>query len=130
MTEVFIRKQEIRPGKTERLRNYIREVTEAVKDDEQGVRDIWEAETLQTISLFIEHGEEANYLVWFLEADSIKQLIEARQSSTHPLHDVEDAMMDEVLIEPEETGDFEPLLHGTSADRPHSFEIRQYIANS
>lgn len=127
MTETYIRKQKIRPGKTERLREWIRQMEAEAAADSRGVRDIWAAESLHTISLFIEHTEAGDYFVWYLEADSMEQLIEARQASTHPLHDVEDAMMDDVLEDPDETGEFEPLLHGVSPDRPDEFSVHQYV---
>ena len=126
MAEIFIRKQKIRPGKTDQLREWIRKLNEEADADSQGVREIWAEESLHTISLFIEHAEDGDYFVWYLEADSMEQLINARQASTHPLHDVEDAMMEDVLEGPEEVGDFEPLLHGVSPERPDGFEVQQY----
>ena len=126
MSEIFIRKQEIQDGKTDELRKWIDELYAEAEVDENGVKEIWATETLQTISLFIEHTENANYFVWYLEADSMEQLIEAREASTHPLHDVEDQMMDDVLVDPTETGDFEPLLHGIRENRPNTFSIQQH----
>ncbi|WP_312912387.1 DUF6176 family protein [Natronosalvus caseinilyticus] len=130
MAEIFIRKQKIRPGKTERLREWIAKMDEEVEADSQGVRDIWSAESLHTISLFIEHASDGDYFVWYLEADSMDQLIDARRASTHPLHDVEDTMMEDVLEDPNESGDFEPLLHGVSPERPNDFAVHQYIEES
>lgn len=123
MAEILIRKQEIEPGKTDALREWIDDLLDAADDDAAGVKDIWAAETLQTISLFIEHGAEADYLVWYLEADSMTDLIEARQASEHPLHDVEDAMLADVLVDPTEMETFEPLLHGIGPDRPGTFTL-------
>lgn len=123
MSEILIRKQEIAPGKTEALREWIDDLLAAAEGDEAGVRDIWAAETLQTISLFIEHGTDADYLVWYLEADSMTDLIEVRQTSEHPLHDAEDAMLADVLVDPTEMETFEPLLHGIGPDRPHDFTL-------
>ena len=130
MTDVFVRKQKIRPGKTERLREWIAKMQDAVETDSHGVRDIWSAESLHTISLFIEHAEDGDYFVWYLEADSMEQLIDARRASTHPLHDVEDEMMADVLEDPEEAGDFEPLLHGVSPERPNDYTIELYSDES
>ncbi|WP_137285504.1 DUF6176 family protein [Halorussus salinisoli] len=130
MTEVFIRKQKVHSGKTERLQEWIDDLVGEAKSDSQGVHDIWEEESLQTMSLFIEHAEDGDYLVWYLEADSMEQLIEARRASTHPLHDTEDAMMEDVLEDPEETGDFEPLLHGVSPERSTTFQLQQYSERS
>ncbi|WP_256301901.1 DUF6176 family protein [Haloarchaeobius salinus] len=125
MSEIFIRKQEIEDGKTDELREWIDDLYGEAVADEQGVKEIWGEESLHTISLFIEHAADANYFVWYLEADSMEQLIEAREASTHPLHEVEDAMMGEVLVDPTEAGEFEPLMHGVSADRPDQFSIQQ-----
>lgn len=124
MADVFMRKQKIRPGKTERLREWVADLHEAAADET--AKDIWSAESLQTIALFVEHAEDGDYLVWFLEADSMEQLIQARQASTHPLHDVEDEMMAEVLEDPEEMGEFEPLFHGVSPERPSDFVVERY----
>jgi hypothetical protein len=126
MSEIFIRKQEIRDGKTDALREWIDELHSEAESDRQGVREIWEKESLQTISLFIEHTADADHLVWYLEAESMAQLIEARAASTHPLHDIEDEMMDDILVDPTEAGEFEPLLHGVSEDRTDTFSIQQH----
>jgi len=130
MPETFIRKQKIRAGKTERLREWIPKMTAEAEADSQGVQDIWSAESLHTISLFIEHAADGDYLVWYLEADSMEQLVDARRASTHPLHDVEDAMLEDVLEAPDEGGDFEPLLHGVSPTRPNDFVIQPYVEES
>lgn len=127
MPEVFIRKQEIRDGKTDELREWIDELHGEAEADEHGVKEIWDEESLHTISLFIEHAADANYFVWYLEADSMEQLIEAREASTHPLHEVEDAMLDDVLVDPTKTGKFEPLMHGVSPDRPDVFSIQKLV---
>lgn len=130
MSEIFIRKQEIAAGKTDDLREWIDELHSEAVADKQGVQEIWAEESLRTISLFIEHTPDANYFVWYLEAESMEQLIEAREASTHPLHDVEDEMMEDVLVDPAEAGEFEPLLHGISEDRPDSFTTRQFTERS
>lgn len=121
-----MRKQKIQSGKTEKLREWMDELMDAAETDSDGVRDIWEAETLYTISLFIEHTEDGDFLVWYLEAKSMDQLIEARSDSTHPLHDIENEMMEDVLEDPAEAGDFEPVLHGISPERLAKFELQQY----
>ncbi|WP_440989527.1 DUF6176 family protein [Haloarchaeobius baliensis] len=128
MADIFIRKQKIRPGKTERLREWIAEMHDAA--NREAAHDIWSAESLHTISLFIEHGEDGDYFVWFLEAESMEQLIKARRDSTHPLHAVEDEMMAEVLEDPEEAGNFEPLLHGVSPERPNEYVVERYSDDS
>lgn len=128
--ETVIRKQKIRPGKTERLREWIATMAAETETDTRSVQNIWSAESLHTISLFIEHAEDGDYFVWYLKADSMAQLVEARQASTLPLHDVEDAMMQEVVKDPDESGDFEPLLHGVSPERPDEFTVQQFIEES
>jgi hypothetical protein len=126
MSEIFVRKQEIRPGKTERLREWVDEMYGEIGGDGAGVRDIWAEESLRTVSLFVEHAEDADYFAWYIEAESMERLIEAREASTHPLHELEDAMMAEVLVDPAEAGDFEPLLHGVSPERPDEFAVERY----
>lgn len=130
MTEIFIRKQKIQPGKIGRLREWMDQLVDAAETDTDGVRQIWAEEDLYTISLFIEHTEDAAYLVWYLEAESMDQLIEARAVSSHPLHDIEDEMMEDVLENPGETGEIEPLVHGISPERPAKIEFQQYSGRS
>lgn len=50
----------MRDAKTERLRELIEELVGEAVPDAQGVQDIWKEETLQTMSLFIEHEETTN----------------------------------------------------------------------
>ena len=126
MSEIFIRKQEIEEGKTDELRRWIDDMQSEAEADEQGVEEIWAEESLHTVSLFIEHTADANYFVWYLEAESMAQLIEAREASTHPLHELEDAMMEDVLVDPTEVGEFEPLMHGVSERRPDTFTTQQF----
>jgi hypothetical protein len=98
------------PGKTERLREWIAEMYDAA--DAETVRRVWSAESRHTISLFVEHAADGDYLVWVLEADSVDQLVESRRASTHPLHDIEDEMMADVLEDPEEQVSSNPCFTG------------------
>ncbi|WP_132058166.1 DUF6176 family protein [Halorussus amylolyticus] len=125
MADTFVRKQRIQSGKTERLRELLAEMTEEARADEDGVLEIWEGESLHTLSLFIERTDDADYLVWYIEADDIDQLIEFRQNSTHPLHDIEDEMMAAVLEGPESVTEYEPVFHGVNPNRPQEFVARQ-----
>lgn len=100
------------------------ELKEAVQADREGVLEIWNEESLRTLSIFIERTERSDYLVWYIEADDIDRLIEARRNSTHSLHDLEDEMMAEVLENPENVGEFEPVFHGVNPNRPNSFVAR------
>lgn len=123
MTEVFIRKQQIRPGKTDRLRELLGSIIDEAKDDKEDVVGIWNAETLQTLSMFIEHGDDADYLVWYIEATDMETLIKARETSTHRLHDIEDELMEETLENPESVSRFEPLVHGVNPNRSREFYL-------
>ncbi|KAB1198476.1 MULTISPECIES: DUF6176 family protein [Haloferax] len=124
MPETFVRKQRITPGKTDALRELVGELRTEAREYRDGVLDIWNDESLHTLSLFIEHGDEYDYLVWYVEADDFEQLVEVRANSTHRLHELEDAMMELMLEDPEELGSFEPLFHGVNPNRPAEFIVQ------
>jgi len=121
--ETFIRKQPIAAGETDRLRELLGEMVTEAKADPDGVMEIWSAETLRTLSLFIEHGAERDYLVWYIEAESMDRLVEAREASEHPLHDLEDELLAETLESTESATTFEPVFHGTHPERPGDFAV-------
>ncbi|WP_410766857.1 DUF6176 family protein [Haloferax sp. DFSO60] len=123
MVDTFVRKQRIKPGKTDELVEWVDELRTVAEADTDGVLDIWRAESLYTISLFVEYGDDADYLVWYLEAEDMEQLIEARANSTHPLHDLEDELMETLLEDPTEAGSFQPLFHGVHPERPSELLI-------
>lgn len=123
MAEIFLRKQQIKPGKTDLLKSKVTELQRAAQNDAEGVKAIWDAETLRTLSLFIERTDEADYLLWYIEADDLQQLIAARSKSTHPLHDLEDELMAETLISSQDVGDTEPLLHAIHPDRSTEYTV-------
>ncbi|WP_411964170.1 hypothetical protein [Haloferax sp. YSMS24] len=50
--------------------------------------------------------------------------VEARANSTHRLHELEDAVMETVLEDPEEVESFESLFHGVSRNRPTEFVVQ------
>ena len=124
MVDTFLRKQRITPGKIDELRELVDELRAEARQYEDGVVGIWSEETLHTISLFIEDGDEYDYLVWYIEADDFEQLVEARANSTHRLHELEDVLMETVLEDPTEAGSFEPLFHGVSPNRPAEFVVK------
>ncbi|MFC7202312.1 DUF6176 family protein [Haloferax namakaokahaiae] len=124
MVDTFVRKQRIKPGKTDELVEWVADLREEADADTEGILDIWRAESLYTISLFVEYGDDADYLVWYLEAEDMEQLIEARANSTHPLHDLEDELLETLLEDPAESGSFRPLFHGVSPDRPSELLVQ------
>ncbi|WP_411967027.1 hypothetical protein [Haloferax sp. YSSS75] len=63
------------------------------------------------------------------KTDELRELVdelrvEARANSTHRLHELEDAVMETVLEDPEEVGSFESLFHGVSPNRPTEFVVQ------
>jgi hypothetical protein len=123
MAEIFLRKQQIQPGKTDELKSKLNDLRAAAEGDPAGVQSIWEAETLRTLSLFIESTEQGDYLLWYIEADDMEQLIQARAESSHPIHDLEDELMAETLVSPEDVGDTEPLLHAIHPGRSTEYTV-------
>jgi len=123
MPELFAVRQKLEPGRSGELRERRSEPAETARSNAAEIRDIWEKESLHTLSLFVEHAVDGDYLVWYVEAEDRDQLIEARLSSTSPLHDIEDELMAAVLEDPEEVGNVEPLFHAVSPERPQTFLV-------
>ncbi len=65
MTDVFLVRQPIAPGKTDAAR----ELFSRVDDHPGGVTDVLEAETVVTESAFLETGEDGDAILYYIEAE-------------------------------------------------------------
>lgn len=64
MSDVFLVRHEIAPGETEAVREFFAEI-----DANPGaVLDVLEAETVYTESAFLEQGDEADHILYYIEA--------------------------------------------------------------
>ncbi|SIR80713.1 hypothetical protein SAMN05421858_3845 [Haladaptatus litoreus] len=120
MTDVFLLKQKIEPGKTERCKELIAELMNRVDSD---VSEILETEGVYTESVFIEQGSDDEYLVWYFEAEDAARVGEMWEepAETGIEGEIEDgkSVLAEVLENPAEWGedDFELLQHLVNPNR-------------
>jgi hypothetical protein len=114
MTEVALTKWRIEEGKEERLREWVDELR--TREDE--AVETLEDENAFTEAAFIEHGDDANYLVYFLEAADLETAIEEYEHSDRDIDERNRAVMDEVVVDDEDGTEFEPLYRFHNPDRP------------
>jgi L-rhamnose mutarotase len=112
MTDVILTKQQVEPGKVDRLREWMAEVAD--REDEA-------AATLQnggilTESAFLEHAEDGTYLVYYMEAENVERAFEAYSNSTHDIDQEHQEVMSEVLVD-DDGSEYEPLYHLANPDR-------------
>jgi len=114
MTEVALTKHRIEEGKEERLREWIDEL----QNREDEALETLEDEGVFTEAAFIEHGDDASYLVYFLEARDLETAVETYEHSDHDIDERNQEVMAEVLADGESGGEFEPLYNVSNPDRP------------
>ncbi len=125
MTDIFVRKRRIKPGKTRRLKDRVEELAEEAETHREGAIERWGEEGLHTLSLFVEHGADANYLLWYFEVDSKERLFEGEQNARQLLDTLGGELLTETQDESNPTREFEPLVHAVNPIRPKQFIVQQ-----
>lgn len=107
MADVVLTKQRIEPGKTERLREWMAEI----RQREEEARETHENEEMAAEAAFLEETEDGDFLIYYMEAEDIEHAAEAFNDSTHEIDAEHKAVMDNVLEDPTDVGDFELFYH-------------------
>jgi hypothetical protein len=115
VTEVVLTKQKIEPDKVDRLKEWMDEVRER----ESEVVETFQSEGMLTEAAFLEHGDDGVYLVYFMEAEDIREVYESFSESTHDIDQEQKEVMDDVLKNPKDLGfgNYELLYHMVNPDR-------------
>ncbi|WP_396610794.1 DUF6176 family protein [Haloferax sp. S1W] len=115
MTEVVLTKQKVEDGKTDRLIEWMSEVQE--REDE--VVETFQSEGMVTEAAFLEHADDGDYLVYFMEAKDLREVYESFDESAHDIDEEHKEVMDDVLEDSEElgVGNYELLYHMVNPDR-------------
>jgi hypothetical protein len=125
MTDIFVRKRRIKPGKTRRLKDRVEELAEETETHREGVIERWGEDGLHTLSLFVEHGADHDYLLWYFEVDSRERLLDGGPDAAKPLDDLGSELLADAQDETETVGEFEPLFHAVNPIRPKQFIVQQ-----
>jgi hypothetical protein len=111
MTDVILTRQRVEPGKEERLREWMAEI----RDREDEARATHEDEGMLTESAFLERGDEGEmFLVYYMECEAWEQVVEAFSNSEHDIDEAHERVMEEVLVDGADVGEFELLYHLTN----------------
>jgi PHP family Zn ribbon phosphoesterase len=107
MAEIVLAKQKIEKGKTERLREWMEEITEREAEAVETLK----SEGMHSETAFIEQTEESDFLIYYMKADSIEQVYESFEDSSHDIDQEHKQVMSDVLESGENVGDYELLYH-------------------
>jgi len=107
----------IEPDKVDRLKEWMDEVRER----ESEVIETFQSEGMLTEAAFLEQGTTAcTYLVYFMEAEDLREVYESFSESTHDIDQEEQKeVMDDVLESPKDlgVGNYELLYYMVNPDR-------------
>jgi predicted RNase H-like HicB family nuclease len=102
-------------GKTDLLVEWMNEVRE--REDE--VVKTFQSEGLETEAAFLEHADDGDYLVYFMEAEDLREVYGSFGDSEHDIDEEHKEVMENVLEDSEESGarNYELLYHMVNPDR-------------
>ncbi|RDI72400.1 DUF6176 family protein [Halopelagius longus] len=107
MSEVILTKNRIEPGKRDRLREWMTEITTRREEAIETLR----YEGMISEAAFLEQTDDADYLVYYMEAEDIDGVYEAFQSSPYEIDHEHGEVLDEVLADDQPKRDIELLYH-------------------
>ena len=113
MTDVVLNKRRVKPGKVDRLREWMAEIQ---RREDEALATL-ENEGMYTEATFLEETSAGTFLVYFMEAADMGRVREAYAESPHDIDTEHRAVMEEVLAD-EPSREHEPLYVLRNPDRP------------
>jgi len=115
VTEAVLTNKKIEPDKVDRLKEWMDEVRER----ESEVIETFQSEGMLTEAAFLEQGDDGVYLVYFMEAEDLREVYESFSESTHDIDQEQKEVMDDVLESPKDlgVGNYELLYYMVNPDR-------------
>lgn len=120
MTDVFLVRQEIAPGKTEDAKAFF----DSIDRDPEAVLDVLDEETVYTESAFLERGEDADHILFYIEASdgaTVRDVFQELMAEPDSIGDGYEAFVAEFgsLVNGEpELVDVDLLYHLVNPERP------------
>ena len=114
MVDIVMTKRRIEPGKTRWLKEWMAEIRR--REDE--AVETYESEEMYGESTFIERTDEGDFLVYYMESEDAQRAYEAFENSTHEIDREHKEVMEEVLEDERNVGEYELLYHLTHPNRP------------
>ncbi|WP_458207680.1 DUF6176 family protein [Haladaptatus sp. NG-SE-30] len=105
MNDIVLVRREIRPGKTQELREWFDELTQ--REDE--VLETLANEGVYTESVFFESTADVDYIYYYMEAADMNHAKEAVEESEYPIDAEHTRVMERTLTD--ELTKLEPLAH-------------------
>lgn len=125
MTDAILVEQALEPGAVERARQLFAEIGQ--RADSEPVVDVLRKEGVYTESAFLQHREDGDYVLYYIEAEDGEQvkdvfdaLIDDPESETDLAEFVR--AFDAVTASEPELADAEPLYHLVNPERPDRAE--------
>nr|ASK38273.1 hypothetical protein [Halorubrum lacusprofundi] len=90
-----------------------------VRERESEVIETFQSEGMLTEAAFLEQGDDGVYLVYFMEAEDLREVYESFSESTHDIDQEQKEVMDDVLESPKDlgVGNYELLYYMVNPDR-------------
>ena len=114
MADVLLSKQKIKPGKTAHLKEWMSEIQ--TREDE--AIETLKHEGMHSEAAFLQKTEDGDFLVYYMEADDMDHVFEAYRQSEHEIDHEHREVLEDVLEDGSDVGNYELLYHLTNPDRP------------
>ncbi|WP_135828401.1 DUF6176 family protein [Halorussus halobius] len=122
MTDAILVEQALEPGRVDRARELFAEIDRMA--DDQAVVDVLRSEGVHTESAFLQHREDGDYVLYYIEAEDGEQvkdvfdaLVDDPEGETDGLAEFVRAF-DAVTAGEPQLADAEPLYHLVDPERP------------
>jgi L-rhamnose mutarotase len=113
VTETTIIRQEIRPDKVSKLKEWM----EKANDRQSEIIETLQHEGVKTESTFLEESSDGTFLVTYLESEDLQEVQEAFEDSNYEIDVEYKELVQECLVDGQPVGNFEPLYHAANPDR-------------
>jgi len=113
VTETIIIRQEVRPNKVSKLKEWMKEAN----DRKEEIIETLQHEGVKTESTFLEESSDGIFLITYMEAENLQEVQEAFEDSNYEIDVEYKEIVQECLVDGQPVGNFEPLYHAANPDR-------------
>ncbi len=113
MTDVELVRQRVKPGKVDRLREWMAEIEDREEEALATLRD----EGMLTETAFLEDREDGTYLYYYMEAEDLDRVREQFADSDHEIDAEHKRVMETVLVDDATERVEEVLYHLANPER-------------
>ncbi|GAA0260523.1 DUF6176 family protein [Haladaptatus pallidirubidus] len=114
MAETTLFRYRLKPGRIERLREWVEEVNSRRDEAIETLQD----ESVFSEAAFLNSTEDEDYVMFYMEAEDLEMAHEVFESSQHDLDQEFKQLLGEIVAEDQPEEIIEPLYHLANPDRP------------